>query len=353
MALLKRKKPRLLGIDISSTSVKLLELARQDKHMRVESYAVEPLPANAVVEKNIVEPDAVTEAVRRAKNRSNTKLTRCALAVPASAVISKTISMPGNLTEYELEGQIELEADQYIPYAREEVNLDFETIGTNENNTSNLDVLVVASRSENVEIRVGAVEGAKLETAVVDVESYAMANAFELFARENDEPLKEKTIAVIDYGATMTSISIIDDGKLIYTREQSFGGKQLTDEIMKRYSLNYEEAGLAKREGGLPDSYIPEILDPFKETMSQQAHRLLQFFFAASQQNSIDEVVLAGGTSAIPGAQEVIERKLGTRVRIANPFANMSMSSRVDSARLTEDAPALMIAAGLCMRSFD
>ncbi len=353
MAFLSRKKSRLLGIDISSTSVKLLELSQQDQRYRVESYAVEPLPANAVVEKSIADPDAVGNAVRRAKNRSGTKLTECVLAVPASAVISKTINMPGNLSEFEMEGQIELEADQYIPYAREEVNLDFDIVGPSKSNPGNVDVLVVASRSENVETRVGAAEAGKLNAVVVDVESYAIANACRLIAAQMQEDLSGRTVAVIDFGATMTSINVLDDGELIYNREQSFGGKQLTEEIMRRFGLSYEEAGLAKREGGLPDSYVPEVLDPFKETMAQQAHRLLQFFYAASQHDSVEQIYLAGGTATIPGVAELLEQKLGTRTQLANPFAKMSMSARVDNARLADDASALMIAAGLCMRSFD
>ncbi len=353
MALFKPKKARYLGIDISSTAVKLLELSQHDDRYRVESYAVEPLQQGAVVEKNIAKPEAVGEAIRRAKNRSGTKIDQCVLAVPSAAVISKTLTMTGNLTDHELEDQIELEAESVIPFAREEVNLDFDVIGTNKDDRELVDVLVVASRSENVDARVGAAESAKLRPVIVDVESYAVAHAYRLYAHQQQEDVTGKTVAIIDFGATMTSLNVIEEGELKYTREQPFGGKQLTEEIMRRYQLSLEEAGLAKREGGLPDNYIPEILDPFKETMAQQANRLLQFFYAASQHTSVDEVLLAGGTSAIPGAQEVIERRLGVRARIANPFAKMSMSARVDTAKLTDDAPALMIAAGLCMRSFD
>jgi type IV pilus assembly protein PilM len=163
----------------------------------------------------------------------------------------------------------------------------------------------------------------------------------------------DATVAVLDIGATMTSVNIFNKQKLIYTREQAFGGKQLTEEIMRRYGLAYEEAGRAKKEGGLPENYVLEVLEPFKEMMVQQVNRFLQFFFAASAYNSVDQIILAGGCAAIPGVDELIESRSGTRTQIANPFSRMSLNSRVNPQRLGSDAPSLMIACGLAMRSFD
>jgi type IV pilus assembly protein PilM len=348
-----RKKPPLLGIDISSTSVKLVELSQSGGKYRVESYAVEPLPANAVVEKNIQEPEAVGDAIKKAHKRSGSKTRTCAMAVPSSAVITKVITMPASIKEDEMEGQIQIEADQYIPYALEEVNLDFEVLGPSAKNPETVDVLLSASRSENVELRVSAAELASLEPVVMDVEAYAIEHTFPLLLGQMEDVDPAGTVAVIDIGATMTSINILGDSKLIYTREQTFGGKQLTEEIMRRYGLSYDEAGLAKKEGGLPDNYVPEVLEPFKDTMVQQVGRFLQFFYAASQHNHVDQIVLAGGCAAIPGVDELIESRLGTRTQIANPFARMSLSTRVNPQRLGNDAPSLMIACGLAMRSFD
>jgi len=349
-----RKKPPLLGIDISSTSVKLVELSRSGGKYRVESYAVEPLPANAVVEKNIQEPEAVGEAIKKAYKRSGSKTRTCALAVASSAVITKVITMPTSIKEDEMEGQIQVEADQYIPYALEEVNLDFEVIGPTAKNPETVDVLLSASRSENVEVRVAAAEMAGLTAAVMDVEAYAIEHTLDLIMAQMDDLDQAKaTVAIIDIGATMTSINILNEGRLIYTREQTFGGKQLTEEIMRRYGLSYDEAGVAKKEGGLPDNYVPEVLEPFKDTMVQQVGRFLQFFFAASQHNHVDQIILAGGCAAIPGVDELIESRIGTRTQIANPFGRMSLNTRVNPQRLGNDAPSLMIACGLAMRSFD
>ncbi|MHB8472232.1 MAG: pilus assembly protein PilM [Gammaproteobacteria bacterium] len=348
-----RKASVILGLDISSTAVKLLELSRTGSRYRVESYAVEPLPPNSVVEKSIADVEAVGDAIRRAVKRSGTRAKHAAVAVSGSAVITKVISMPASLKADEMESQIELEADQYIPYPLEEVNLDFEVLGPSQKNPEMVDVLLAASRSENVDSRVAAVELGGLTAKIVDVEAYAMENVFGLIAEQMPAHGDGSTIAVVDVGATMTTLNVLHDGKIIYTRDQVFGGKQLTEEIMRRYGLSYEEAGMAKRQGGLPDNYVPEVLEPFKEAMAQQVSRSLQFFFSSSQYNSVDHIVMAGGSASIAGVDEQIEARIGTGTTVANPFANMSLSPRVKPQTLSNDAPSLMIACGLALRSFD
>jgi type IV pilus assembly protein PilM len=246
-----------------------------------------------------------------------------------------------------------LEADQYIPYPLEEVNLDFEIIGPSQDDPERVDVLLAASRSENVEVRVDAIQIAGLQAKVIDVEAYAMENAFALLRQQMPDNGLDKTIAVVDVGATMTTLNVLHDLKTIYTREQVFGGKQLTEEIQRRYGLSYEEAGMAKRQGGLPDNYIPEVLEPFKEAMAQQVSRSLQFFFSSSQYSTVDHIVLAGGSSSIPGVDELIEQSQGVPTTVANPFSNMVISPKIKAQVLSNDAPALMIACGLALRSFD
>lgn len=353
LQLFKKKTSPVLGLDISSTAVKLLELSRNGNRYHVESYAVEPLPPNSVVEKNIAEIESVGEAIRRAIKRSGTRTRQAAVAVAGSAVITKVISMPASYSADEMASQIEVEADQYIPYPLDEVNLDHEILGKSERDPDRVDVLLAASRKENVDVRVDAVDLGGLKTKIVDVEAYAMENAFSLVSSTIPSGSAGKTIAIVDIGATMTTLSVLHDNHIIYTREQVFGGKQLTEEIQRRYGLSYEEAGMAKRQGGLPDNYIPEVLEPFKEAMAQQVSRSLQFFFSSSQYNSVDHILLAGGSASIPGVDDMIETKVGTRTTIANPFTDMRLSSRVKAQTLSNDAPALMIACGLALRSFD
>ncbi len=354
MGLITKSQTPLVGVDISSTAVKLLQLSRSGSGVgyRVEHYAVEPLPPNAVVEKNIVEVEAVGDAIRRALSRSGSKARHAAAAVAGSAVITRIIPMPAELDEDELESQVELEAVNYVPYPIEEVNLDFEVLGPVPGNPEMVQVLLAASRAENVEMRASALELGGLTAKVMDVEAFAVENAFALLA-DGLNLRNDGLAALVDVGATMTTLNILRNGRSLYSREQVFGGKQLTDEVMRRYGLSYEEAGLAKRQGGLPESYEVEVLEPFKEALVQQISRLLQFFYAGSEFNRVDQVVLAGGCASIPGIAEMVEEQLGVPTVVANPLAHMTLGPRVQAHALAQDAPALLIACGLALRSFD
>ena len=350
---LKRKEPALLGIDISSAAVKLLELSRNGSRYVVENYMVAPLPQDVVVDKDITNIDAIGEAIKRACTQSNTKLKHAAVAVAGSSVITKVITLSAELSDDELEAQIELEAEQYIPYSLEEVALDFEVQGINEKNSDLVDVLLAASRRENIEDRVAALEIADLKAKVVDIEAYAMEGAFPLILDQLPNEGQGQTIAVADVGASMTTLNILQDNKIIYTREQGFGGKQLTEEIQRRYGLSHEEAGLAKKHGGLPDNYDSEVLDPFRQAMVQQIGRSLQFFLSSGSHRGADCIVLAGGCASVTGIDRMVEESLGAPTTIANPFVNMTLSGKVKPQSLSNDAPAMMIACGLALRSFD
>ncbi|HEH9469681.1 TPA: type IV pilus assembly protein PilM [Pseudomonas aeruginosa] len=334
LGLIKKKANTLLGIDISSTSVKLLELSRSGGRYKVEAYAVEPLPPNAVVEKNIVELEGVGQALSRVLVKAKTNLKSAVVAVAGSAVITKTIEMEAGLSEDELENQLKIEADQYIPYPLEEVAIDFEVQGLSARNPERVDVLLAACRKENVE-------------------AYALERSYALLSSQLGADTDQLTVAVVDIGATMTTLSVLHNGRTIYTREQLFGGRQLTEEIQRRYGLSVEEAGLAKKQGGLPDDYDSEVLRPFKDAVVQQVSRSLQFFFAAGQFNDVDYIVLAGGTASIQDLDRLIQQKIGTPTLVANPFADMALNGKVNAGALASDAPALMIACGLALRSFD
>ena len=277
--------------------MKLLELSQANDKFKVESYAVEPLPPNAVVEKNISDVEGVGEAVKRVVSRSKTSSKIAAVAVAGSAVITKTIEMDAELSDDERENQITVEADQYIPYPLDEVAIDFEVLGVSERNPEQVEVLLAACRRENVELREAALDLGGVKPGVVDIEAHAMKRAFDLVKKQLGDNPEELVVAIIDIGATMTTLSVLAEDKAIYTREQLFGGKQLTEEIQRRYSLSFEEAGLAKKQGGLPDDYDEEVLEPFKEAVLQQVTRSLQLFFSSSQYDDVDYVVLAGGGS--------------------------------------------------------
>ena len=348
----KRKHSQLLGVDISSTTVKLLELSVSGDRYRVEGYSVSSLPEDAVVEKNINNVEDVAGSIRAVHAQARVKNKLVAAAVAGSSVITKVLSMPAGLRDDDLETQLTLEADQYIPYPLDEVAIDFEIQGPTAGREGMVDVLLAACRRETIDARSEAIELAGLEPKVMDVEAYAMERAFELVRNQADLD-DQATVAIVDIGATMTTLSVLHKGSTVYTREQLFGGKQLTDEIMRRYGLPLEEAGLAKKQGGLPDDYEPDVLEPFREAVVQQVGRSLQFFFSSSDFNSVDHIFLAGGVAAMDGLAGLIAERLSTPVVVANPFADMTVSSKVNAVALSSDAPAMMIACGLAMRSFD
>lgn len=348
----KRKKSQLLGVDISSTTIKLIELSQSGDRFRVEAFAVASLPQDSVVEKTINNIEEVAGALRSLYAQSRTKNKLVCTAVAGSSVITKTLQMPQGLTDDDMETQLTLEADQYIPYPLDEVAIDFEVQGAAAGRSDQVDVLLAACRRETIDARVDALELAELTPKVVDVEAYAMERAYELIKRQWDIE-DGATVAIVDIGATMTTLSVLHKGSTVYTREQLFGGKQLTDEIMRRYGLPLEEAGLAKKQGGLPDDYEQDVLEPFREAVVQQVARSLQFFFSSSDFNSVDCIVLAGGVSAMDGLEPLVAERLGAKTIVANPFAEMSISPRVNAVALNSDAPAMMIACGLALRSFD
>lgn len=351
MLSLGKRKQGLLGVDISSAAVKVLELVRQGKGYRVEAFAVEPLPDGVMVDKVCQDPEAVGNALARAVKHSGTKLRHCAMAVPSSAVITKTIQMSATLSDAELEGQVFVEADQHIPYTLEEVNLDFQVLGPNEKNPQMVDVLVVASRRENVDSRVAIAEAAKLTPEVVDVEAYAIEHASERLLEQIPDRTDKQMVAIVDVGSSVTSVYVVSQAEgVVYTREESFGGRMLTEEIMRRYNMNYQEAGAAKMSGDLPADYVTGVLEPFKQTMMDQIQRLLQYFYVTRPQDTIDHILLGGGTASIPGVDEMLEETTGTPVSIANPFRGMPLARRINQQRFANDAPALLTACGLAMR---
>ena len=354
LGLFNKKSNTLLGIDISSTSVKLLELSRQGERYRVEAYAVEPLPVGAVIEKNIAELEGVGLALARALAKARTGLKNVAVAVAGSAVITKTIEMDAGLSDDEMESQLKIEADQYIPYPLDEVAIDFEVQGASARNPERVNVLLAACRKENVEVREAALALAGLTARVVDVEAYALERSFGLLASQLAASEERLTVAVVDIGATMTTLSVLHNGRIIYTREQLFGGRQLTEEIQRRYGLTLEQAGLAQEDRAVcRTTTSAEVLQPFREALVQQVSRSLQFFFASGQYNAVDHILLAGGTASVPGLDRLIEQRLGTPTQVANPFCEMTLGSKVNAGALASDAPALMIACGLALRSFD
>ncbi len=344
----------LFGLDISSSSVKMVELADSGRGTpRIERYAIETLARDAVVDGNITNLEVVAEAVRRAWKRMGTPTRFCAMALPSAAVITKKIIVPAGQRDQELEVQVESEANQYIPFALDEVNLDFQVVGAAPNSPDEVEVLIAASRKEKVEDRVAVAEAAGLKAVVMDVESYAAQGAFELVERQLPNAGKNQIIALVDVGANVMNVTVMRNDQPVYAREQAFGGYQLTQDIMRQYGMSAEEAETAKRSASLPENYDAELLKPFVDNLALEVSRALQFFFTSTQFNQVDHIVLAGGCAVIPGADEVVAGRTQVSAIVANPFADMALSQRVKPKNLAMDAPSLLVACGLALRRFD
>jgi len=352
--LFKAKTPPLIGVDISSSSVKMVELAEAGRsRIRLERYAIEPLPKDAVVDGNIMNLEAVGESMRRGWKRMGTRLKCLAMALPSAQVITKKITVPAGLREDELEIQVETEANQYIPFALEEVNLDFQTLGPAPNNAEDVEVLIAASRKEKVEDRVAVAEYGGLKAVVMDIDSFAAQTAFELMEVQLPDGGREQVIALVDVGASMMNVNVLRNNQSVYMREQPFGGNQLTQEIQRHYNLSADEAEAAKRNGGLPDTYEAEVLQAFMDTLALEVTRALQFFYTSTQYNQVNHIFLSGGCATIAGLDQVVAKRTEVNTLIANPFATMQISPKIKQRQLAQDAAALVVACGLAMRRFD
>jgi type IV pilus assembly protein PilM len=347
--------PPLIGVDISSSAIKMVELSEAPKKAGyvVERYTIEGLPQDAVTDGNINNLDAVSDAMRRAWKRMGTRVKSISLALPAAAVISKKILLPSGLRDEDLEIQVEAEANQYIPFALEEVNLDFQVLGPCLASPEEVEVLLAASRKANVEDRVAAAQVAGLKTIIVDVEPYAAERAYEQVRAQLPGGGTDQCIALIDIGANVMNVNVMRNDQSVYTRDQQIGGAQLTQMIQNTFGLSADDAEAAKRNGGLPDNYENDVLLPFRESVATEITRALQFFFTSTQYNEVNYIVLAGGCASLSGLDDAVATRTQVSTLVANPFAQMSLSSRIKPRQLQTDAPALMIACGLAMRRFD
>lgn len=348
------KTPPLIGVDISGAFVKMVELSSAPNGAyRLEGYSIVPIAKDAVVEGNISGLDQVTDSIRSALRLLNSREKRAALALPSSAVITKKVVMQAGLREDEMEDQVEGEANQYIPFSLDEVNIDFQVLKETERDAEEVEVLIAASRKEKIEDRVAVAEEAGLRVLVMDVETYATEAAYSLIASALPNGGSDQTVMIVDIGASMMHINVLHDNESVYTREQNFGGDVLTQEIQRRFGLSLEESELAKRKGGLPDSYEEEVLNPFVTSLATEVARAMQFFTGSTQYATVDHIVLAGGCASIKGVDMAVQDRTQVNVVIGNPFHKMSLGTRVKKQQLLEDAPALMTACGLAMRGVD
>ncbi|WP_448212613.1 pilus assembly protein PilM [Colwellia sp. MEBiC06753] len=348
----KQKASMMVGIDIGSHAVKAVLLSQGDNGYILESFAIEPMPRGAIIDREIQDIEAVGKVVAKIRKKIASSVKQAAVAVSGQTVITKVIYMDVALSDDELAGQIEVEADSLIPYPLDEVSLDFEKLAVNESDPSKINVLLSAARTESVEARVATLDAGGFGTKVVDVESYAVSRTLDLCMSQLPEDAAEKMVAIVDIGATMTLFSASNHGEHVYSRDQLFGGEQYTRSIVSYYNQSFEEAENSKVNNKLPPNYRFEVLAPFHTILVQQIRRAIQMFLTSSGYEKVDYLVISGGTGLVEGIQELLTEELGIYTVIANPFENIEVASGVDHTELKQVAPQLMVASGLALRSF-
>lgn len=352
-SLFSRQPAPLLGLDISSTNIKLVELSQNASGTWVlEKCAIEPLDHGWVVDGAIENMDEVLTVLQRLIKKSGAKSKNIAMALPPSAVISKKMLVPAGLTELELEEQVEAEANQYIPFALDEASLDFCVAGTGANPQGDIEVLIVASRKEKVEDRLALAEAAGLKLQILDVESYAARLALSRLIQQLPNKGAKATVALFEIGSQSSTMQVLRDDKVLYEREQPFGSAQLLKLIVRQYGLTIEEAVIKRRNGELPNDYKDGVLAPFVTGLSNEIGRALQFFFTSSQYNSVDYVLLSGEAALFPGLPKALTDQTAMPCAVVNPFEAMQISSSVREKKLLLEAPAYLTACGLAMRRF-
>ncbi len=343
----------MLGIDVSSSSVKLVELSRNRAgEFVLERCAMEPLERGWITDGNIEKFDEVADALRRVVRKSGAKTKNVALALPASAVITKKIILPGGMSDKELEAQVESEANQYIPFSLDEVSLDFCVVGPSSTSVGDVEVLIAASRKEKVSDRQGLAEAAGLKPVVMDVESYASRLAAGRVIETLPNQGVDALVALFEIGSMTTSLQVMRNDEVLYERDQAFGGSQLTQLIIRQYGFSADEAEAKKRSGDLPEDYQTSVLDPFIESLAQEVGRALQFFFTSTPYNKIDHILLAGGSAALLGLTEAVTHQTSFACMLINPFDAMELGPNIQARKISRESPAYLTSTGLALRRF-
>jgi type IV pilus assembly protein PilM len=352
LKLFAKKTDPVIGLDIGSTSVRLIQLSSQGSGYRIDHFAIEPLGQGVVVDKAVQDVEAISSAISKAVKSSGTRAKSCAIAVSGSAVFTKTISLPADLAAADIESQVQIEANQYIPYPLDEVSLDFEVLGPSPRNADLMDILLAASKSENIESRQDAIDTAGLKAKVVDVEAFAIANAFELI-RKRDGVNRSQAVGIFDIGYDLTTLLVVKGGQVIYTRDHPFGGHQLVEEIQRRYDMTALQASFFERNEDAPEDFEEEVLEPFQLNIVHQISRALQFYASSNEYSNINTIYLSGGAASLKGLAPMVQQELGMTTRVADPVTGLDIAHNVAITVLKRNANNLMIAMGLALRGFD
>ncbi|MDQ6987065.1 MAG: type IV pilus assembly protein PilM [Mariprofundaceae bacterium] len=348
----------LMAVDISSASIKLVELGKTRGGYQLKSMAVAPLPRDVIVENEIIDSTTVTQTLKDVVEIAGTSTKNVAFAVSGNALIIKTVTMP-MMTELELEMQIEFEADQHVPYDMEDVYLDFQILGPSEDGIE-MDVVLVACKRDVIEAYQQVIHEAGLTVKCVDCAGFAVENAAGILADERHGPSADADAeqpdvcvhALANIGANFINVNIMHGDHMAFVRDQFFGGNQLTQEIQEAHGVSFQVAEQMKLENfsGVDEAAV----EHYFTALADELVRTLDFYAVKHADVPVQKVFLSGGGALVPGTVEQIEQRLGIETKLLNPFSEIKAAEKkFDADYIQRVGPMMMVPVGLALRRFD
>jgi type IV pilus assembly protein PilM len=340
-----------VGLDIGSSSVKLVQLREKKGGYALQAFGASKLPPETIVDGALMNSAAVVQAIQDLLAEQKVKAKEVAIGVRGHSVIIKKIQLP-RMSQDELDDSIQWEAEQYIPFDVKDVNIDTQILTPQGDAAGQMDVLLVAAKKDMINDYTSVCAEAGLTATVVDVDAFAVQNAYEA----SYEASPGETVVLINVGASVTNINILADGNTTFTRDVTMGGNSFTEEIQKQLNISYEEAEALKLGGqGETDAVVPQeverVIQGVAEQLAGEIQRSLDFYAATAADHRISRVFLSGGTARIPALFKVIEQRAAVPVEVLNPFKAIEIDNKkFDPTLLTNAAASAAVAVGLALR---
>jgi type IV pilus assembly protein PilM len=343
------KKKEIVGLDIGSSSIKLVELKQGKKGYRLQNLAVSPLPPEAIVDGALMDSVTIIDAIKDLIGQAKTKTKSAVTSVSGHSVIVKKISLPF-MTEAELEESIQWESERYIPFDINDVNIDFQILGSDAENPDVMEVILVAAKKDIINDYVSVIMEAGLNPVIVDVDAFALENMLAI----NYDLEKGESVAIANVGASITSINILKNNVSAFTRDIFRGGNQVTEEIQRQLHADFDEAEKIKvgsKMDGVSQPVIQNVLKEASESLAIEIGNSLDFFQSAGTYEKIGKLYLSGGGSKIKDFDILLQQQIGIPVEMINPFKQIEFSEKhFDFEYMREIGPAMAVGVGLASR---
>lgn len=344
-------KRQLVGLDIGSSGIKLVQLRENRGRYVLQKFGFKPLEPEVIVDGTVMDEGRVVSAIKELFEELNVKVKQVAVSISGHAVIIKKISLPP-MPDDELEGQVKLAAEQYIPFDINEVNIDFHVLPPAEGDSQGeMSVILVAAKKDKINELTELVKGAGLSPVVMDVDAFAIENMHGI----NYPLVQEETTALVNVGASVMNINIVSKGTSLFTRDIPIGGNRYTEAIQRELGLSYEEAEETKKGGRISSgnqASVRSVIDSVNAEVASEIARTIDYFKSTVADGEVQQVLLCGGGAQIAGLVQQLHDRMHAVVEVANPFSEVDISgSDFDQSTLAQLAPMAAVGVGLALRS--